>query len=269
MTRMIIAGCLAVALVAGTAPAQQVGPMTLPPPPVIHRIPLHPKVPPPPLPPVEIIKRFTENEAKYRDAFKQYNYQETIRVEEMGNQGPSGMFQVELALYMKPDGHRYGRLLSKSTSTLQELQLSSQDLEVLAEIPLFPLAGDASADYNFTYRAEEKIDELDTYAFLVQPKNMQPGRSYFNGVVWVDNQDLAIVKSYGQFVTSEQRSPNALPFVFFETYRENTEGKYWFPIYISSDDVLRKNGDELPIRLIVRMTDLKPAQPQPTPAVSH
>jgi hypothetical protein len=255
---------------APAATAQQAGPISPVAPPVIKHIPLHPEVPPPPLPPDEIVRRFTVNEAKNRDAYKHYGFQQSIRVEEFGGEaqgGPTGAFEVKGEVYLKPTGEQYERILNQSTSTLEHLHLTLPDLEVLANMPLFPLAGDVSADYNFVYRGTEKVDELTTYDFLVQPKNMQPGRSYFSGVVWVDNVDLAIVKSYGQFLTTEPRPANALPFVFFESYRENLEGGYWFPSYIRSDDVIRSNGAELPIRLIIRSTGFHLAQPGQAPAV--
>lgn len=260
---------LAILLFAGPAQPQQAGPISPVAPPVIKHIPLHPEVPPPPLPPAEIVRRFTANEATYRDAYKHYGFEQSVRVEEFGGGGqggPTGAFEVKGAVYLKATGERYDRILSQSVSTLEHLHLTLPDLEVLANMPLFPLAGDVSPNYNFVYRGTEKVDELTTYDFLVQPRNMQPGRSYFSGVVWVDNEDLAIVKSYGQFLTTQPRPADALPFVFFETYRENTEGKYWFPTYIRSDDVIRDHDAELPIRLIIRSTNLHLAQPGQVPA---
>lgn len=254
---------LAVLLAGGAAWAQKPGPMRPPEEaPRIHRIPLHAEVPPPPLPPEEIVRRFTANEAKYRDAYKKYGYRETVRVEELGAEnGATGSYTIEAEVYLKPNGERYERVLKESASTLQYLRLSVDDLEVLAEMPRFPLAGDATAHYTFTYRGKEKLDELETYAFRVEPKNMQPGRRYFSGVVWVDNQELAIVKSYGRFVFSGPPPDRQLPFTFFETYRDNTEGKYWFPSYIRSDDVVTQHQAQLPIRLIVQDSDFHPGRP--------
>ena len=48
---------------------------------------------------------------------------------------------------------------------------------------------------------------------------MHPG--YFDGLVWIDNHDLAIVKSYGKWMTEiGPITPPGLPFTMFETYRE-------------------------------------------------
>jgi hypothetical protein len=247
---------------ASAAWAQQPGPIQPPAPPAIKRIPLHPEFPPPPLAPEQIIQRFTANEEKYKAAFAKYGYVQTIEVEERGSGGaPNGLYTVKAEVYLKPDGERYERILSRSTSTLQVLHLSSQDLEVLAEMPPFPLAGNAAADYKFDYRGTEKLDELMTYVFGVEPKSVAAGKPLFSGLVWVDNEDLAIVKSYGQFLTGVAKDTGSLPFSFFETYRENTEGKYWFPTYTRSDDEVTKSDVQIPIRLVIRSTDLHLGQP--------
>lgn len=268
MKRLLITVLLALAG-ATAVRAQQPGPIQPPPPPTIKHIPLHPEVPPPPLAPEQIIQRFTANEAKYKSAFQGFGYLQTIAVEERGTGGaPNGSYTVKVEVYLKPDGQRYERILNRSTSTLQYLHLSSQDLEVLAEMPLFPLAGDAQAKYKFEYRGTEKLDELTTYVFRVEPKQIEPGTPLFSGLVWVDNEDLAIVKSYGQFLTGEPKNAGSLPFIFFETYRENTQGKYWFPTYIRSDDELTVHDVQIPIRLVIRSTGLhlgKPEIPKPSP----
>jgi hypothetical protein len=260
------ASIVAFALVAAGAgwARQQTGPINAPPnPPVIHRIPLYPQVPPPPMPSEQIITHFISNETLYKEAYQKYGFLETIRVEELNAQGGvTGSLQVETEIFDKPDGGRYERVLNSSKSTLQHLRFSFQDLETVASIPPFPLAGSAAANYNFTYRGMQKEGELMTYAFQVEPKNMQPGHLYFSGVVWVDNVDLAIVKSYGHYVTTEPRPAGALPFSFYDTYRDNVEGKYWFPSYIRSDDYYGQGNNQLPIRLIVTSSHFHLGQPQ-------
>jgi len=63
-----------------------------------------------------------------------------------------------------------------------------------------------------------------------------------------------------------------LPFTTFETYRENVDGKYWFPNYMRSDDTLHLKDTEVPLRLVIKWTEFKPlpaagaAAPQAAPA---
>ena len=60
---------------------QQPGPMNPPAnPPLIHRIPLYPQVPPPPMSPDQIIAHFISNETLYQAEYKKYGFLQTIRV---------------------------------------------------------------------------------------------------------------------------------------------------------------------------------------------
>jgi hypothetical protein len=55
-----------------------------------------------------------------------------------------------------------------------------------------------------------------------------------------------------------------MPFSTFETYRENVDGKYWFPNYSRSDDTLNLKGQEIPVRLVIKWTEFKPIPAAPT-----
>ena len=92
--------------------------------------------------------------------------------------------------------------------------------------------------------------------------------------MWVDAKYLEVVKTYGKWVTDQgdMHSIGELPFSLFETYRENVEGKYWFPNYSRSDDTLNLKGLQIPVRIVIKWTDFKPvpvtpqASTAPTPA---
>ena len=53
------------------------------------------------------------------------------------------------------------------------------------------------------------------------------------------------------------------PFSLFETYRENVQGKYWFPDYSRSDDTLDLKGQQIPVRIVIKWTDFKPLPAPP------
>ena len=80
---------------------------------------------------------------------------------------------------------------------------------------------------------------------------------FFMGRIWVDDQDLQIVKTKGKGVPETKK--NKYPIV--ETYREQIDGRYWFPTYSYADDELVfEGGDTLHIRMKVRYTDFAPAR---------
>jgi hypothetical protein len=84
----------------------------------------------------------------------------------------------------------------------------------------------------------------------------------------VDKQYLEVVKTYGKWVTDlgDQHGED-LPFVNFETYRENVDGQYWFPNYARSDDTLHfKESGDVPVRLVIKWSDFKPLPASAVPA---
>jgi hypothetical protein len=108
-----------------------------------------------------------------------------------------------------------------------------------------------------SYEGKEKIDQITTYAFRVQPKQLL-SKPLFDGVVWIDDQDFSIVKSYGQFLTDTGNFAASFPFQMFEVYRENIQGRLWLPAYIRSDSEVKAQQGTVPIRLIVRSSNFRP-----------
>ena len=72
----------------------------------------------------------------------------------------------------------------------------------------------------------------------------------------MDDRDLQIVKTYGRGVgNASRKGDNQFP--KFETYREQIDGKYWFPTYTVANDTLHfKSGDQR-IRQTIRYEDYK------------
>ena len=106
------------------------------------------------------------------------------------------------------------------------------------------------------YIGREQVDEIGCYVFAVRPKKMESGQRYFEGQVWVDDRDLQIVKSYGRGVGLLKRgADNQYP--KFETYREQIDGKYWFPTYTIANDTLQFQTGPQKIKMMVKYEDYK------------
>src|ERR1700733_2054016 len=84
---------------------------------------------------------------------------------------------------------------------------------------------------------------------------MEKGKRYFEGEIWVDDRDLQIVKTFGKGVGIVKKG-NEFP--RFETYREQIDGKYWFPTYTRADDTLHfPNAPAQRIRMVVKYQNYK------------
>jgi hypothetical protein len=255
-SRLALLGMAVLLSAATPVHAQDPGPQAPPPTFKVERIPAEPHPGPPPLPMEEIIHRFAANEDVMKKAYETYDFTQSIRLDELTD--PGGKFSVTGEVYTKPDGLRYMRVTKPAESSLKLMHFSLEDVRVIASMPEFPLTAEEIENYTFKYAGQEKLDQLNTYIFQVKPKILSRKKRYFEGVIWIDDHDFAIVKSYGKFVSELEGNGTALPFTMFETYRENFQSKYWLPTYTRSDDYFKSEGNEdMPLRLIVHSTDFK------------
>src|ERR1700691_6716601 len=254
--RWVLAAIAALLCNASPLRAQDPGPQAPPPTFKVERIRAEPHPGPPPLPVEEIIQKFAANEAVMKKAYDSYDFTQSIRLDELSD--PGGKFSVTGEVYTKADGQRYLRVTKPAESSLKLMHFSLEDVRVIASMPEFPLTAGEIENYNFKYAGQDKLDQLNTYVFQVKPKMLSRKKRYFEGVVWIDDHDFAIVKSYGKYVSELEGNGTALPFTMFETYRENFQSKYWLPTYTRSDDYYKSDGNEdMPLRLVVRSTDFK------------
>ena len=221
---------------------------------------------PPSMPPAMIVKAFAEKEDQYQQARVRYGYKKTIKLTEFGKDGqPSGEYQVVLVAMMDSDGKVYEKTVQKTQSSLQFIDLEPGQLSAVTRMPAYALTTSQLAKYELRFVGDEKVDEIDCYIFEAKPKFLERGKALFQGVVWVDKQYLEVVKTYGKWVNDlGDVHVEQLPFVNFETYRDNVEGKYWFPNYSRSDDYLHLKDDTIPVRLVIKWTDIKPLQANPS-----
>lgn len=206
-----------------------------------------------------IVKTFTANEAEFRAALTNYVFNRSATVQTVGMGGQiSGTFRRDSSMSLTEDGKRFERINFAPISTLTEITVTPEDLEDLGGVNPFALEPSVVSQYNFSYVGKEKIDELSLYVFDVSPKVIpNPKKTslrLFTGRVWVDDQDLQIVKSKGKAVP--ETKTNKYPVV--ETWRENIDGKYWFPSFISSDDELVfDSGQSVKLKMRVKYSDYK------------
>lgn len=237
------------------------GPMAPPPEHHVVRIEGVPEpVAPPSLPPAEIIQAFTKKEELYLTTRPQFAYRKTIRIEEFGPDGrPSGEYLATYDAVRAGDGKLYEKAVGPPASSLQYLSFEPEDAQALTRVPAFPVTPGQLSKYDVRYLNTEKVDEVDCYIFQVSPRTLDRQHPLFDGVIWVDQKYLEVVKTYGKWVTDLGAiQPTSLPFSMFETYRENVEGKYWFPNYARADGTYKMKDRDIPIRVIIKWTNFKP-----------
>jgi len=243
-----------------SARENQQGPVKPPPSREIKRIPLESTPEPPPLPVEELIRRVTERENEIIRARNASTYQIALRLQEFDDAGETvGEFQMAKDILFSPEGKPYEKIVRTSHSTLTHLALPSEELGEFARVRPFMLPSVSLEFYELTYAGKQPLDELSTLMFRVRPRRLSRTHLYFEGVIWVEDRDFAIVKTYGRWVSEVEQKTGFEPFVFFETIRENVEGKSWFPSFVRSEESLKPEAGATRIRLTLRFTDYKTA----------
>src|SRR5215510_14619076 len=215
----------------------------------------------PPISVDEIIRKFAEKEKEFRAARANYVYRQDIRVQTLNaNDRVTGEWHQTWEVTFDSSGKRVEKVVSAPPSTLQDISLTAEDLQDFREIQPFVLTIDDIGKYDIKYLGKEMIDEIDCFVFDVGPKTMEKGQRYFQGQIWVDDKDLQIVKTYGKPVPDIRSKNNENLFPRFETYREQIDGKYWFPTYTRAVDTLQFSSGAQRIRQIIKYDNYKKFQ---------
>jgi hypothetical protein len=227
-----------------------------------------------------IIKKVTANESDFRGALTNYVFNRSATVQIIGMGGQiTGEYRRDSFMTFNSDGGRFEKVVFSPIATTPPGFVTPEDLEDLGGVNPFALEPSAISNYNISYVGTERIDELNLYVFDVTPKMIpDPKKSklrLFTGRIWVDVDDLLVVKSKGKAVP--ETKVNKFPIV--ETFRENIDGKYWFPTYAyANDELVFGDGNVTHIRMVVKYTNYKlgrsevrildddePVKPTPTP----
>ena len=204
----------------------------------------------------KIIQAFTTKETEFRKALSEYAFKRDATIQTIGAAGEvTGEYHRVSQFVFTDQSERFEKITFFPPPTLTELIFTQEDLEDLGGVQPFALEASKIDQYDFKYVGKEQVDELHTYVFDVAPKVLPKKVSdrRFEGRIWVDEDDLQIVKVRGKAVPQgNQRFP------LFETYRQQIDGRYWFPTYTSADDELVfPKGQVVHIRMLVRYTDYK------------
>lgn len=202
----------------------------------------------------DIIRKFTAKETEFRQALNSYAFKRDALIQTIGMGGQvTGEYHRVSDFTFDNQGNRFEKINFFPMPSFPGV--TQEDLEDLGGVNPFALEAAKISQYSLKYVGKERIDELDLYVFDVAPKITPDPKKrdrYFIGRIWVDDHDLQIVKSKGKAIP--ETKTNKFPVV--ETYREQIDGKYWFPTYAyADDDLIYENGTDMRIRMQVKYSD--------------
>ena len=211
----------------------------------------------------EVIQRFAAKEKEFKTARDQYTYRQSVKVQVLDGTTVNGEYQQVFDVIFDDQGRRIENVVFSPQSTLDNagLQMDSGDFEDIRNRLPFVLTSDELPEYSILYVGQQQEDELHCYVFDIAPKQIVGKKRYFQGRIWVDDHDFQIVKTYGKNVpdinAGKKKSKDEHLYPRFTTWREQVDGKYWFPTYTKADDTLHFTTGDIHIREIVKYENYK------------
>jgi hypothetical protein len=206
----------------------------------------------------KIIQEFAAKEELFKEARNNYTYHQTNKVQTLDADGSvDGQYEQAWDILYDDAGKRIERVTYAPPDTLKRIQITEQDIDAFRNIQPFVLTTAELPEYDVKYMGHVKVDEITAYVFSVRPRELKKGRQYFQGTVWVDDRDLQIVKSEGKNVPELTTKHGENLFPRFATYREQIDGKFWFPTYTEANDTLHFSTGPVHIREIVKYSNYK------------
>lgn len=203
----------------------------------------------------QIIQEFTAKEKLFETALDNYTYHQVNKAETIDAAGNvDGSWEQDWDILFGADGKRIEQVTYAPADTLTRVSITEQDIQSFRTLQPFTVTTDTLPFYDVQYMGHVHVDYITCYVFSVRPKEIKKGHLYFKGVVWVDDHDIQIVKAEGQIIpqTKDNRFPR------FTTWRQQIDGKYWFPTFTEADDMLYFDGaPPVHIKEIIKYTDYK------------
>jgi hypothetical protein len=203
----------------------------------------------------EIIKKFTEKETEFYEAWKQYTYTQNTAVKILSVNGEpikNESLSITSEVVFDDDGEREIKVV-RERGRLKNVRFTDDDRQIINNMNPFALTADELPLYKLKYMGKEKVDELDCFVFSVQPKSIRQNHLYFDGKIWVDDRDYQVVRTVGKPVpqTGETQFPE------FETLRQIVDNKYWFPVWTHANSVLHFSDKDVKIEETITYEDYK------------
>jgi hypothetical protein len=215
----------------------------------------------------QIITKFGARETEFRTARDNYTFRQSVKVDVVDDDSKKvkGEYQQVTDIIFDREGKRTEHVVFAPASSLDDagIMMSPTDFDEIEHRLPFILTTEDLPKYDVKYIGRQKVDDLDTYVFQAGPRQIQKGQHYFQGKVWVDQQDYEIVMVNGKTVPQDTRPGHEDLQPPFTTYYEQIDGKNWFPTYTKAEGILHFQAQsgalsqDYHLRSIVKYTDYK------------
>jgi hypothetical protein len=193
-----------------------------------------------------IIQSFAQKETEFHSAYERYSYTREVKVAADCPNGVPGLYLLVVDVGLDRNGKRTEAVLQEKNLRLHCLGLTKEDIDHFRDLSLFVLTTEEIKNYRINFVGQEQEGGLSCYVFDVSPAIPIPEKKFFEGRIWVNSQDFAIVKTQGntgmKLEKKQTEQENVFPVT--TTWRKPIDG-YWFPTLSRANEVLHfpKGGD--------------------------
>jgi hypothetical protein len=227
--------------------------------------PLDPAPPSNGLTPEALIAKFGERESAFAKARDEYTFRQTVKIQTINDDTakPDGTYQQVTDIVFSENGARTEHVVFAPANTIERLIMTESDFDDIAHRLPFVLTTPELPQYNLTYLGRQRVDDIETYVFDCKPKTLEKGKRYFQGRVWVDQQQFEIVLINGKSVPDNLKRGHEDLSPPYTTYYQEVDGGNWFPVYTKADGTLHfppqdgAPGQDVHIRYVVKYEDYK------------
>ena len=206
----------------------------------------------------QIIQAFAAKEKLFKQARENYTWHQVNKVQTLDADGnATGSYEQDWDILFDNNGQRIERVTYAPEDTLKGLIVTEQDIDSFRNVQPFVMTTDDLPEYEVRYLGHVRVDYITAYVFSIRPKVIKKGKQYFKGVIWVDDRDLQIVKAEGKPVPELTGKKGQNLFPRFTTWRQQIDGKYWFPTFTMANDTLYFNQGPIRIKEIIKYTNYK------------
>jgi hypothetical protein len=213
----------------------------------------------------QIIQQMGQQESAFSAARNDYTFVQDVKFNTIADDTgrPDGEYHQITDITFDAAGRREEHVVFAPQNTIERVIMTENDFKDIEKRLPFILTAPELPDYDLTYLGKQHVDELDTYVFNCKPKQLVKNHRYFQGKVWVDQQDNEIVLINGTTVPQDTRPGHEDLSPPYTTYYQQIDGKYWFPVYTKAEGTLHfpaQHGalsQDVHVRTIVHYTGYK------------
>ena len=209
-------------------------------------------------PPPDLLRKIAAREMENARARQNYTYRQSVTVQELTTQGNvMGQYHEVWDVIYSPNLGRSEKVIQPPRNTLTRVKLTPEDFADIRNIQSFLLTPDQVSLYEGKYKGEETIDGEPCFVEYIRPRQILSKQRFFEGILWVRQSDLAVIRSEGHAVPQIETLREQNLFPHFTTVRRTIDNQWTFPVETYGDDTLFFRNWPQRIRIVIRYTNYK------------